>query len=291
MIGAHKYKINLTEMSQLNMGTGNMRQVRRHQEGRLTRSAVPAAPVAAIAKTKAAPAVPQCPRCQRRPVYQGPDVKGPSYYCGLTCKREADSAGWVNGVPTKQPPLPKKQQGPVNTSFTRCGNGARISANYVTKKGGVLTSTAGAVCGKWDITTGKHYAVYEILKSKRGRVLLGVCPEYARLDGGINMRAGIAGHVSGRLCQAPSGCTIELKDNPSNPGGSLHPVGWAGQQGFGQGDTVGLLVDRSLGTMTVFKNGTRLGVAGGIGGGKLFFGVGLSNTDDSVRITCAEPPE
>jgi hypothetical protein len=215
MIGAHKYKINLTEMSQLNMGTGNTRHVRRHQEGRLTRSAVPAAPVAAIAKTKAAPAVPQCPRCQRRPVYQGPDVKGPSYYCGLTCKREADSAGWVNGVPTKQPPLPKKQQGPVNTSFTRCGNGARISANYVTKKGGVLTSTAGAVCGKWDITTGKHYAVYEILKSKRGRVLLGVCPEYARLDGGINMRAGIAGHVSGRLCQAPSGCTIELKDNPS----------------------------------------------------------------------------
>ena len=46
-------------------------------------------------------------------------------------------------------------------------------------------------------------------------LLLGVCPEYARLDGGINMRAGIAGHVSGRLCQAPSGCTIELKDNPS----------------------------------------------------------------------------
>jgi hypothetical protein len=48
-------------------------------------------------------------------------------------------------------------------------------------------------------------------------------------------------------------------------GGSLHHAGrcdgWAGQQGFVKGDVVGLLLDCDAGTLTVKKNGKRLGVA------------------------------
>jgi hypothetical protein len=36
---------------------------------------------------------------------------------------------------------------------------------------------------------------------------------------------------------------------------------WQGQQGFGTGDVVGLLLDCDAGTLTVKKNGVRLGVA------------------------------
>jgi hypothetical protein len=36
---------------------------------------------------------------------------------------------------------------------------------------------------------------------------------------------------------------------------------WGGQKGFGEGDAVGLLLDCDAGTLTVKKNGKRLGVA------------------------------
>jgi hypothetical protein len=48
-------------------------------------------------------------------------------------------------------------------------------------------------------------------------------------------------------------------------GGSLYHAGgcggWAGQQRFGKGDVIGLLLDCDAGTLTVKKNGARLGVA------------------------------
>jgi hypothetical protein len=48
-------------------------------------------------------------------------------------------------------------------------------------------------------------------------------------------------------------------------GGALHHAGrfdgWAGRQRFGKGDVVGLLLDCDAGTLTVKKNGKRLGVA------------------------------
>jgi hypothetical protein len=50
----------------------------------------------------------------------------------------------------------------------------------------------------------------------------------------------------------------------SNRGALYHEGrcdGWAGQQGFVKGDVVGLLLDCDAGTLTVRKNGARLGVA------------------------------
>jgi hypothetical protein len=47
-------------------------------------------------------------------------------------------------------------------------------------------------------------------------------------------------------------------------GSLIHAGGydqWAAQQGFTQGDVVGLLLDCDAGTLTVKKNGARLGVA------------------------------
>lgn len=38
-------------------------------------------------------------------------------------------------------------------------------------------------------------------------------------------------------------------------------VGWAGMTDFEQGDVLGLLLACNEGTLTIFKNGTRLGVA------------------------------
>ena len=49
-----------------------------------------------------------------------------------------------------------------------------------------------------------------------------------------------------------------------NSSGTLHHAGgqeWAGQQSFTKGDVVGLLLDCDAGTLTVKKNGKRLGVA------------------------------
>jgi hypothetical protein len=43
---------------------------------------------------------------------------------------------------------------------------------------------------------------------------------------------------------------------------------WTGKHGFGAGDVVGLLLDCDVGTLTVKKNGKRLGVAAtGLTGG------------------------
>jgi hypothetical protein len=49
-----------------------------------------------------------------------------------------------------------------------------------------------------------------------------------------------------------------------NTGSMFHAGGckiWIGRQGFGKGDVVGLLLDCDAGTLTVKKNGKRLGVA------------------------------
>jgi hypothetical protein len=61
------------------------------------------------------------------------------------------------------------------------------------------------------------------------------------------------------------------------------PDGWAGQQGFDKGDVVGLLLDCDAGTLTVKKNGKRLGVAATGLTGELCWAAALCNFGGGAR--------
>jgi hypothetical protein len=67
---------------------------------------------------------------------------------------------------------------------------------------------------------------------------------------------------------------------------------WQGQQGYGTGDVLRLLLDSDAGTLTIKKNGTLLGVAvsGGLTG-DLCWAVSCACAGDSVRIKAVDPAE
>ena len=69
-------------------------------------------------------------------------------------------------------------------------------------------------------------------------------------------------------------------------GGATMP--WQGQQGFKQGDVVGLLLDCDAGTLTVKKNGKRLGVAKTGLTGEFCWAVALTGAVGAVRIAAAD---
>jgi hypothetical protein len=68
------------------------------------------------------------------------------------------------------------------------------------------------------------------------------------------------------------------------------PTRWDGQQSFGQGDTMGLLLDCGAGHLVVYKNGARLGVAAAGLTGELCWAAAMGDQGDSVRITGKLPP-
>ncbi len=60
-------------------------------------------------------------------------------------------------------------------------------------------------------------------------------------------------------------------------------------KGASEGDTIGLLLDLDAGTLTVFKNGERMGVmAKGLAGSYCWAAM-LDRTGDSVRIVSLHP--
>jgi hypothetical protein len=69
--------------------------------------------------------------------------------------------------------------------------------------------------------------------------------------------------------------------------GKLHSR-WEGQQPFEKGDVVGLLLDCDAGTLTVKKNGARLGVAATGLTGELCWVAALLRCGTMVRIAAAE---
>ena len=73
---------------------------------------------------------------------------------------------------------------------------------------------------------------------------------------------------------------------PANHAGGFDK--WAGMQRFGKGDVVGLLLDCDAGTLTVKKNGKRLGVAATGLTGELCWAVCICE-DASVAIASADP--
>lgn len=66
---------------------------------------------------------------------------------------------------------------------------------------------------------------------------------------------------------------------------------WAGQQGAKVGDRIGLLLDRSEGSLSIYKNDVRLGMIVPAGlSGEYCWAVSLYNKDDRVRIEALTPP-
>ena len=72
---------------------------------------------------------------------------------------------------------------------------------------------------------------------------------------------------------------------------------WSGQQSYARGDTVGLLLDAAAGTLTAYKNGTRLGVMFDqshfpfeIAAGQLCWVVDMCGSGNSVRFAAKPPP-
>jgi hypothetical protein len=67
---------------------------------------------------------------------------------------------------------------------------------------------------------------------------------------------------------------------------------WQGQQHYGAGDVLRLLLDSDAGTLTIKKNGTLLGVAVTSGlTGDLCWAVSCACAGDSVRIKAVDPAE
>jgi hypothetical protein len=139
---------------------------------------------------------------------------------------------------------------------------ALSQAHYATSEdGALLTATANpefrpALCGERVMTSGQSCAEITVVAEYRVDMLIGV--------GRPMLDPSVAGAWR----------TADFWGMRSNLDGELHHGGregggeWQGQQGYGEGDVLRLLLDSDAGTLTVKKNGTLLGamVASGLTG-------------------------
>ena len=103
-----------------------------------------------------------------------------------------------------------------------------------------------------------------------------------------NNEWGVIGWSHGQFCHPELGRGVVTKGDPAK-----HGVDWKGQQGFGQGDRIGLLLDSDCGTLMVYKNDRRLGMASeNIPKNEpLCFLVGLRTQGDCVSIRKMDIPD
>jgi hypothetical protein len=94
------------------------------------------------------------------------------------------------------------------------------------------------------MTAGRHAAEFTV--GKVYAVLLGLARP------GVDVNEGDAWHTDAFVGVGNAGGYISTEGADHN---------WDGQKSFKQGDVVGLLLDCDAGTLTVKKNGARLGVA------------------------------
>ena len=174
--------------------------------------------------------------------------------------------------------------------FTAAGRGIDIA-----REGGRLAVAAEdcecrtAIAGSHPMRGGRHFAECEVVEAGGGGVLLGLAARGLDLEAATWKQAAFWGVHSGygALCHG---------------GGSAD---WAGQQGFGAGDTIGLLLDCDAGTLAVYKNGARLGQAvapgmrttlgntkevAGLKGQELCWAVALYSKGDAVRVASKPLP-
>ena len=110
----------------------------------------------------------------------------------------------------------------------------------------------GALCSNWVMVSGRSYAELDIVKSEAGKVFFGVARPRTAADaetGLSNNEWGIVGHSNGQFCHVPLHRGVVGKGDPA----AKHGVDWEGQESFGEGDTIGLLLDSDRGEMTVYK--------------------------------------
>ena len=132
-----------------------------------------------------------------------------------------------------------------------------------------------------------YYAEFAVVEKKGyGAILVGVVPADAAGRAPQEMNKGWCKHPAAHMWGSNIGCHFQ--------GGSCSD--WPGRDGYGRGDTVGLLLDVEGGTLTAFKNGARLGVVvpnesvPSLGAGPFHWAVDLFGKGDSVRIDATKPP-
>jgi hypothetical protein len=154
--------------------------------------------------------------------------------------------------------------------------------------GRVLQTTAradshAAVCAGHVMRAGRHAAQFTVLAT-------GQC-DYLGLA-----RPGIDVDCVGALNTDQFWGIRSNSDNNYGEGHLLHCATvhrWEGQQGFRVGDVVGLLLDCDAGTLTVKKNGKRLGVAATGLAGKFCWAAALCNFGGGarrvIRVAAGDP--
>jgi hypothetical protein len=158
-------------------------------------------------------------------------------------------------------------------AFTRVS----AAAYDISGEGGALLKGTGAandhaaVCAGHVMCAGRHAAEFTVLFTVR---FLGL----ARPD------IDVAQHDAHRTDQFWG---IMYHEGGLSHGGR-HLIQWEGQKGFKRGDVVGLLLDCDAGTLTVKKNGARLGVAATGLTGELCWAVCMLGKAQ-VRIAAAHP--
>jgi hypothetical protein len=144
--------------------------------------------------------------------------------------------------------VPRKGQRLLELTFTR----VNAAAYDVSAEGGALlkarpdANNHAAICAGHVMKAGRHAAEFTVVKASGIYLVnLGVARPGVNVNSSVNFwREEFWGlSEDGRLVH----------------NGNLHE--WEGQQPFKQGDVVGLLLDCDAGTLTVKKNGARLGVA------------------------------
>jgi hypothetical protein len=162
--------------------------------------------------------------------------------------------------------------------------------------GGDLWNDAnkGVQCTDWVMCVGIHYAELEILQSgseREAKIFFGVGRPRRSDDEGLEAGLtsnewGVLGN-NGQFCHPAVGSYTPTTEDPAK-----HGVDWVGQESFGLGDKIGLLFDSDKGSLTVYKNERKLGVASVSIPRRtdLCFTVGLRNKGDQVRIQRAEEP-
>ena len=177
-------------------------------------------------------------------------------------------------------------QPPAELRFTAAGEGYDIA-----REGGRLAVAAEdcgcrtAIAGSHPMRGGRHFAECEVVEW--GGVMLGLAARGLDLEARSWEQAAFWGVFSG--------------DGDLGHGGRY--AHWDGQQAFGAGDTIGLLLDCDAGTLAVYKNGARLGQAvapgmkllnckemAGLQGQELCWAVSVGDKGDAVRVASRPLP-
>lgn len=181
-------------------------------------------------------------------------------------------------------------QPPAELRFTAAGRGIDIA-----REGGRLAVAAEAcghrtaIAGSPPMRGGRHFAECEVVGAGGYSVFLGLAARGLDLEAESSEQAAFWG--------------VRSYDGLFRHGGGF--ADWAGQQSFGAGDTIGLLLDCDAGTLAVYKNGARLGQAvapgmrttrvninevAGLKGQELCWAVSLYGKGAAVRVASKPLP-